>query len=500
MPSRKSVFYGMIANDNRSHRAILRDLARRAMTDRGLVPEFSPEVLAELETMNPALPKAGEVRDLRHLLWCSIDNNESRDLDQLTVAEAMSGNQVRIMVAIADVDALVRRESAIDRHARQNTVSVYTSAEIFPLLPEKLSTDLTSLNYHRDRLALVVDMELTGEGGIAASGVFRAYVRSRAKLNYESVGAWLEGDAPFPEEAVSVAGLEENLRLQALAAAGMKEYRHSRGALDFESRESTAVFEGDMILELKEAQRSHARDIIEEFMIGSNEITAGFLTDRNFPSFRRIVKNPKRWGRIREIAGEHDWELPEEPDPGALQRFMAAAKIADPDGFPDLSLSIIKLLGPGEYAIGYPDEPAAGHFGLAVKNYSHSTAPNRRYPDLITHRLIKAALAGEAIPYTRVELEELALHCTRKEDDAKKVERQVSKSAAALVLEHRLGQQYDGMITGSAEKGTWVRIRHPHIEGRIVEGAEGLDVGRQVRVELVGVDVEMGYIDFKVVK
>ncbi len=487
----------MINTENRSHRAILRDLARKAMTDRGMLPDFSDGALDELGRMVPAMPRAGEARDLRQLLWCSIDNNDSRDLDQLSVAEQLPGEAIRVMVAIADVDALVRKESAIDRHARQNTVSVYTTAEIFPMLPEKLSTDLTSLNYNRDRLVLVVQVDVAPDGRIYGSNLFRAQVRSHARLNYGSVGAWLEGDEPVPEEAGMVEGLPANLMLQDQAAALMKKYRYAHGALDFDRTESKAVFEEDMIRELREVQRNRARDIIEEFMISANQVTATYLMEQNFPSFRRVVRNPKRWTRIVEIAADHGRELPVDPDPLALQEFMAWAKAAEPEDFPDLSLSIIKLLGPGEYVVGFPGEPAPGHFGLAVKNYSHSTAPNRRYPDLITHRLIKSALAGKPVPYTREELNALAMHCTQKEDDAKKVERQVSKSAAALVLEHRIGEQYDAMVTGSAEKGTWVRIVHPHVEGRIVEGAERLDVGQHIRVELVATDVEMGYIDFK---
>lgn len=487
----------MIETENRSHRSILRELARRAMTERGLVPGFSPEVVNELEKMKPGIPVSGEVRDLRHLLWCSIDNHDSRDLDQLSVAEARPDSSWRLLVAIADVDALVRKASAIDDHARQNTTSVYTAAEVFPMLPEKLSTDLTSLNYHCDRLALVVDMVISFAGELERSDVYRALVRSRAKLDYLSVGAWLEGEEPMPEGIQKVAGLAANIQLQDRIARQMKMNRHGRGALDFETTESLPVFDGDNVLELREVQRNRARDLIEELMICSNEVTAGFLASRKFPSFRRVVKNPKRWSRIREIGMEKDFQLPEEADSKALQEFMASEKNRDPANFGDLSLSIIKLLGPGEYSVGFPGESSFGHFGLAVRNYSHSTAPNRRYPDLITHRLLKAAMTGAELPYTGEELEALALHCTQKENDAKKVERQVSKSAAALVLEHHIGERYDGIVTGSAEKGTWVRIRHPHIEGRIVQGAEGLDVGQPVRVELLETDIERGYIDFR---
>ncbi len=489
----------MIQPDNRSHRTILRELARKAMTGHGLLPDFSPEAEAELEGLHAESTIKGLVRDQRQMLWCSIDNRESRDLDQLTVAESLPGGASRLLVAIADVDSWVRKGSAIDDHAKQNTTSVYTTAEVFPMLPEKLSTDITSLNYHVERLALVVDMNISPDGELMKSDVYRALVRSRAKLDYASVGAWIEGDEPVPPEIERVPGLADNIKLQDTIAILMKKFRHEKGALDFESRESTPVFEGDMIRELREIQRTRARDIIEEFMISSNEATAGYLAEKRFPTFRRIVRNPRRWTRICEIASENGTALPGEPDSKSLQEFMAAAKKNDPENFPDLSLSIIKLLGPGEYSIGFPGETSEGHFGLAVRNYSHSTAPNRRYPDLITHRLLKSAIAGKEVPYTHSELDELALHCTQKEDDAKKVERQVSKSAAALVLEHHIGEEYDAIVTGAAEKGTWVRIQHPHIEGRIIHGAGGLDVGLKIRVQLVATDIENGYIDFKTV-
>ncbi len=467
------------------------------MIQRGLQPDFSSEVMDELEKMRPAFSQEGTIRDLRHLLWCSIDNNDSRDLDQLSVAESLKGGSVRVLVAIADVDAWVVRGAAIDSHARQNTTSVYTAAEMFPMLPERLSTDITSLNLDSDRLALVVEMVFDPNGAIGNSDVYRAMVRSRAKLAYSSVGAWIEGDEEMPDEISRVVGLAVNLQLQDTITRKMKQLRYEQGALDFDTVESLPVFEGDTIRELRETQRNRARDIIEELMISSNEVTAGFLKERNFPCFQRVVRNPKRWNRICEIAAEQGVELPMEPDSKALQVFMAAEKKKDPEGFSDLSLSIIKLLGPGEYSMAFPGEQSTGHFGLAVRNYSHSTAPNRRYPDLITHRLLKAAMEGRSLPYSHDELEELAMHCTQKENDAKKVERQIAKSAAALVLEHRIGDRFDAIITGSADKGTWVRIIHPHVEGRLVEGYKGVDVGQHIRVQLVETDVEMGYIDFR---
>lgn len=491
------VFLSMIQTENRSHRAILRELAHRAMIERGLEPDFSHEVELELADMQPAVMNSGSIRDLRKLLWCSIDNNDSRDLDQLSVAESLSDGMVRVLVAIADVDALVKRSSAIDGHARQNTSSVYTAAEMFPMLPEKLSTDLTSLNYQCDRLALVVDMVFDQIGALQESAVYRAVVRSRAKLDYGSVGAWIEGNEPVPDEIDQVDGLAKNIQSQDRITRRMKQLRHEQGALDFETIESLPVFEGDMIRELREIERNRARFIIEELMISSNQVTAGYLASKHFPSFQRVVRIPKRWSRICEIAADHGFQLHEEPDSKALQDFMSSEQKRDPLGFPDLSLTIIKLLGPGEYSIGFPGEKPAGHFGLAVRNYSHSTAPNRRYPDLVTHRLLKAAIAGEPLPYSVEELEALAAHCTQKENDVNKVERQVSKSAAALVLESRIGDRFDAIVTGAAEKGTWVRIVHPHIEGRVVDGYKGLDVGQHISVELIDTNVEKGFIDFR---
>jgi exoribonuclease-2 len=491
------VILSMIQMENRSHRAILRDLAHQAMIDKGLLPDFSPEVENELAQIHSFVIEREGVTDLRHLLWCSIDNNDSRDLDQLSVAEKLDNGSARLLVAIADVDQMVKKSSAIDDHAHQNTTSVYTAAEVFPMLPEKLSTDLTSLNLKSDRMALVVDMQIDDFGNLQKSDVYRAVVQSRAKLNYNSVGAWIEGDEPVPDEVSAVSGMAENLQLQDKIAQKMKDYRYGQGALDFDTTESLPVFDGDMISGLTDVQRNRARDLIEEFMIGANESTAGYLSGHNFPCFQRVVRVPKRWSRICELAAERGFKLNEEPDSKALQEFMQLEKAKNPDDFSDLSLSIIKLLGPGEYSVSFPGEKMTGHFGLAVRNYSHSTAPNRRYPDLTTHRLLKAAMAGNPLPYSREELEELAAHCTLKENDAKKVERQVSKSAAALVLEHRIGDRFDAIVTGAADKGTWVRIIHPHVEGRVVDGYKGLDVGQRIRVELVSTDVEMGYIDFR---
>jgi VacB/RNase II family 3'-5' exoribonuclease len=490
--------------NSKYHRSILQSIARRAMLERGLLPDFSTEALAELARLQiraGTADAAGDgprgLRDMRSLLWASIDNDDSRDLDQLTVAQAMSTGQVKILVAIADVDSFVIKESAIDEHARHNTTSVYTAAEIFPMLPEKVSTDLTSLNFTQDRLSIVVEMTVSSDGSLQESHIYRAWVRNHAKLAYNSVAAWLENKGAIPEAIVAVKGLAENLQLQDRVAQRMKNLRHIHGALSLETIESKPVFDGDQIRALEIEEKNRAKEIIEDFMIAANGVTARYLSASKFPSIRRVVRVPKRWNRIVEIAAEHKFGLPERPDSKALEEFLVSEKAAHPIRFPDLSLAVIKLLGSGEYIAEIPEGEAPGHFGLAVKDYGHSTAPNRRYPDLLTQRLLKAALEEKPTPYSKDELDVLAVHCTEAEDAATKVERQVEKSAAALLLESRIGERFDSIVTGASEKGTWVRLLSIPIEGKLVDGFEGLDVGEQVRVQLVSVDVQQGFIDFK---
>jgi exoribonuclease-2 len=485
--------------DEKQHRRILQEIAHRVMLEKGLLPDFSQAALAELDRLHPAVIdfKTEPLRDLRDLLWASIDNDDSLDLDQLTVAEATPKGSVKILVAIADVDTLVKNGTAIDKHARQNTTSVYTAAQIFPMLPEKLSTGLTSLNPNEDRLAIVIEMIINEEGSVLDSDIYRACVRNHAKLAYNSVAAWLEESAPMPEPIAALDGLAENLRLQNRVAQSLKNFRHVQGALSLETIEAKPVFDGEAIRELTPMQKNTATEIIEDFMIAANGVTARFLTFKKFPSIRRVVRTPKRWDRIVEIAAEHKYELPSEPNSKALDEFLVKERAEDPLRFPDLSLSVIKLLGSGEYVAEFPGEEAPGHFGLAVKDYAHSTAPNRRYPDLITQRLLKAALHSDAIPYSQNDLELLAAHCTEEEDIVNKVERQVGKSAAALLLESRIGEQFDAVVTGAADKGTWVRLLKVPVEGKLVQGFGGLDVGDRTRVQLISVDIERGFIDFK---
>ncbi len=476
---------------------MLQDVARQAMIDRGLAPDFSDAAQKQADAITGAASETGEsIRDLRDLLWCSIDNDDSRDLDQLTVAEDLGGGNVRAMVAVADVDAIVRKGSPIDDHARQNTTSIYTAARIFPMLPEKLSTNLTSLNEREERLAIIMDMIVGSDGSVTKGDVYRARVHNKAQLAYNAVGMWLEGHAEMPAKVKAVPGLAENLKLQDRIADTMRELRHEHGALDLDTIEARAVMENGHVVDLQVEARNNAKNLIEDFMIAANGVTARFLTAKGFSGLRRVVRSPERWDRIEAIAAKYGEKLPADPDSVALEEFLVRRRKADPLRFPDLSLAIVKAMGAGEYIVEKPGQSSIGHFGLAVRDYTHSTAPNRRFPDLITHRLVKPALEGGKPGYTDDELTALAQHCTDAEDAANKVERQVRKSAAACILEPRVGQRFDGIVTGASEKGTWVRVFHPPVEGKVIHGAHGIDVGDRVNVKLVDVNIERGYIDF----
>lgn len=479
---------------NRKQADLLDEIAHQAMIDKGLEPDYPPEAVRQVDAITGPASEAG-VRDMRDLAWCSIDNDDSRDLDQLTYADRKDG-LVRVLVAVADVDAVVKKDTPVDQHARTNTTSVYTAACIFSMLPEKLSFDLTSLNQDQDRLSIVIEMLVDANGAVSSGDVYRATVRNKAKLAYNSVAAWLDGEGEMPAPIGRIKGLEETIRLQDKTADLMREIRHEHGALDLETIEARAVVQDGQVVDLRQEKRNNARMLIEDFMIGANGVTAQFLEKRKLPGLRRVVRSPERWDRIEKIASDLGDKLPADPDARALEEFLLRRKKADPMRFPDLSLAIVKAMGAGEYVLERPGEEAVGHFGLAVRDYSHSTAPNRRYPDLITHRLLKAALAGTKSAYSEDEISALADHCTKQEDAANKVERQVRKSAAACLLENRIGERFDGIVTGASEKGTWVRIFRPPIEGKLVHGSEGLDVGDRVRVKLVEVDIEKGFIDF----
>jgi exoribonuclease-2 len=484
--------------DKNSHRVILQNIARKAMIERGLATDFPSSVLAETNSIaSPAMNKLATAKDLRNLLWCSVDNADSLDLDQLTYAELLPGNNVRLLVAIADVDALVPAQSNIDDHASQNTVTIYTIAQIFPMLPEKLSTDLTSLRYDADRCAIVVEMLIGDDGSLIQSDIYSAIVCNHAKLEYDSLAAWIEDTAPIPPEILKVEGLAENIRLQDRVAQKLRKLRLENGALEFDTIEARPVFEGDDLLEMKTDQKNRAQNMIQEFMIATNGVTARFLTKKNFPSLRRVVQTPKRWDRIVGLASEHGFSLPSEADPKSLSHYLKFVRQQYPSNYANLSLSILKLLGGGEYILETPGSVPQGHFGLAVKDYAHSTAPNRRYPDLITHRLLKSAISGGVVPYSKDQLELIARHCTLKEDDAKKVERQVEKSANAMLMESRIGEEFEAIVSGAAPKGTWIRVFNPYLEGKLVNGFAGLEVGHKLKARLIHVDIESGFIDFE---
>ena len=476
----------------------LRRIAVEAMRSRGLLPAFSPQALQEAEAARRSLPPVtGDVRDLRALPWFSIDNDDTRDLDQLSVAEALPGGATRLRVAVADVDAMVPPGGAVDDHAAANTTSVYTAAGVFPMLPESLSTDATSLHEGQERLAVIVDMHVEADGTVSASELYRAAVLNRAKLTYDAVSDWLAGASEAPEAVRRRPDIEQQVRLHDAVAAQLRQWRNRRGALNVNTVSARPVFQDGKLTDLQPDEKNRAKDLIADLMIAANAATARYLSEQGFASVRRVLHAPRRWDRIVALAASHGVALPATPDPLALDAFLRARRQADPSGFADLSLAVVKMLGSGEYvAVGTGDVPP-GHFGLAVNDYAHSTAPNRRFPDLVTQRLLKAALARVSSPYAADALAEIARHCTVQEDNASKVERQVLKAAAAWLLQPRIGQVFEAIVTGASAKGTFVRITRPLVEGRLVKGFEGADVGDALRVRLVAVDPAASFIDFE---
>lgn len=477
--------------------ADLGDIARRALIERGFQPDFPAAAREEVRRIVRDHPEnleeedASYLHDLRNLFWFSVDNADTRDLDQLSFAEGESDGDIRLRVAIADVAVLVPKGSAIDERAYQNSTSIYTASGTFPMLPRELSEGLTSLHEGEDRLAVVVDMTVDRDGAVKETDLYRARVRNHQRLVYQVVGRWLDGEGTMPGGQVG-----EQLRLHDEVSQRLRAHRHERGALRLETIESRPVFQDGVLTDLAIDPKDRAKEVIEDLMITANSVTAEFLESRGLPSLRRLVRSPNRWPRIVALAANHGARLPEEPDPAALNAFLEERRAADPEDFPELSLSVVKLLGSGEYTVDVPGRPSPGHFGLAADDYTHSTAPNRRYPDLVMQRLVKAALAGRPAPYDAEELEEIARHCTEREDEANKVERLVRKTAAAHLLQSRIGESFQAVVTGASEKGTWVRIFHPSVEGRLERGFQGLDVGDRVRVRLDSVNIQRGFIDF----
>lgn len=479
----------------------LRALAGRAMRDAGFMPDVPPDVTREARLAAEAEPslEAGPngVRDLRSWLWSSIDNVESRDLDQIEFVQRAADDSLVVLLGIADVDAFAPKGSAVDEYAAHNTTSVYAGVATFPMLPDELSSDATSLLPGTDKLAVVMGLSIAPDGSVHLSEIGRALVRNHAKLDYESVGAWLEGDTDVPTSIASVPGLEEQLRLQDEAAQRLRALRQRKGALNFDTIEARPVTVNGRVVDLAVVSKNRARDLIESFMVAANSVVAEFLESKGSLSIQRVVRMPQRWDRIVEVAAELGEKLPSEPDGRALNEFLTRRKKADALHFPELSLAVVKLLGAGEYAVVKPGALPEGHFGLAAADYAHSTAPNRRYPDLVTQRLLKAAIAGAPSPYAEAELEAVVGRCTERESAARKVERLLRKAVAARLLSERIGQVFDAIVTGASEKGTWVRLLQPPAEGRVMRGEQGMDVGDRVRVRLVSTQPERGFIDFE---
>ena len=487
----------MTFNHHHYSRKDIARIATHAMVERGLEPEFSPAVMQQVDKINaPGHDLDPNIFDLTELLWCSLDNDDSRDLDQLTVAEELKNGLIKIFVAIADVDAVVKKDTPIDQHAKMNAASIYTSARIFPMLPEKLSTNLTSLNPDEDRLAIVVEMVIDNEGFVTSPHVYRAKVRNKAQLAYDAISDWIDGKIPPPEALAKVKGMAEQLQIQDKTAQIIRKRRRAQGSLELEIFEPKAIFEGEKVVGIVQQVQNRGRQLIEEFMIATNECTAKFLAAQGHSSLRRVVRSPEKWLRIVELAKRYGESLPSQPNSKALSIFLARQHQSDPIRFPDLSLVVVKLMGSGEYVVERPNAEPVGHFGLAVRDYTHSTAPNRRYPDLITLRMIKSALQQKKPAYSNDELELLADHCSNQEDAARKVERRVRKSEAALVLSSHINQTFDAIVTGKSITATWVRIFDMPVEGLLSDGMPDLEVGRKLRVKLVSTNVEKGFIDF----
>jgi exoribonuclease-2 len=484
-------------NDLRPFHLDLQVAAKQIMLEHGFEPDFPSQVsqqLAELTAHPPLVASSNNIRDLRNLLWSSIDNDTSRDLDQIEVAERLPNGDVKVLVGIADVDAFVLQGSPIDDHAAKETTTVYTGVQTFPMLPDELSTGLTSLLENQDRLGVVVEFVVSKDGSVNSSDLYRAIVRNKAQLTYNVLGEWLEGTGAAPAKVAASADLQSQLKLQDQAAQALKNQRYQHGALNIETSEVSPVVLNQQIVDVVKQEKNRATELIEDFMIAANGVVARAL--EKVSSLRRIVKTPERWGRIVQLAAAHGETLPAQPDSKALNDLLLKRKAADPDHFADLSLAVIKLIGPGEYVLERPGDPEQGHFGLAVQDYTHSTAPNRRFADVVTQRLAKALLSGQPAPYSDNELAGIAKNCTLKEDAARKVEREMSKRLAAVAMSHRIGETFDATVTGVTPYGTFVRVLRPYVEGLLAQGQQGADVGDKLQVKLTRTDVQRGYIDF----
>ena len=475
----------------------LQAVAKQVMQQNGFTPDFpasAQQQMAQLAANPPQTVSGGAIRDLRDLLWSSIDNDTSRDLDQIEVAEKLPDGSTKVLVGIADVDAFVSKNSPIDQYAATETTTVYTGVRNFSMLPEELSTGLTSLLEGGDRLSMVTEYVVSSDGHVTSSDIYSALVRNKAQLTYNAVGAWLENRAAAPPKVGASPELQAQLKLQDEVAQALRTQRYAQGALDIDTEEVRPVVLNEQVVDVVRQERNHATELIEDFMIAANGVVARKL--QSVSSLRRIVKTPERWDRIVQLAGGLGGHLPAQADSKALNDFLQTRKAADPDHFADLSLSVIKLMGPGEYVLERPGDPETGHFGLAVQDYTHSTAPNRRFADLVTQRILKALIANRSPAYNDDELSTIAANCTAKGNASRKVEREMTKRMSAIAMSNRIGQVFDAIVTGVNVHGSFVRVLQPRVDGMLTSGQQGVDVGDKLRVKLVRTDVNHGYIDF----
>jgi exoribonuclease R len=520
------------------------DLAEAAldeMHEAGFKPEFGEGVAEQVAEIVQKLavlkPEAG-LEDLRALGWSSIDNDTSRDLDQIEVADRVEGG-IQLRVAIGDVAASVAQGSPIDKHAQEQTQTIYTAVKNFPMLPLELSAGVTSLNENGDRLAVMMSFTVGPDGQMLGENVSRAMVRNRAQLAYSRVGPWLEktaagvvdddvlslrSDSAREHEAdASLSGgadagvresgpgapavspvsgsladgwLVEQLKLQDEAAQALHAARVKNGALEFHKSEADPVVVDGKVIDVTEAIQNRAMNLIEDLMVAANGVMARALRKGGRSGLQRVVVIPKRWDRIVALASQHGYELPEVPDSAALNEALTDIRLKDPIHYPDVAVSVIKLMGPGEYLLMRADDDPTGHFGLAARDYTHSTAPNRRFPDIVTQRVLHAMMTGAPPPYSDAELAAIAIHCNEADKKLRKIERNMEKRVAAVAMSSRIGEVFPGVVTGASDKGVYVRVIRPPFEGRVVQGGDGLDVGDKVNVKLIHTDPARAFIDF----
>jgi exoribonuclease R len=499
------------------------DLAQAAldeMHEAGFLPEFGAgvaEQMAAIEAKYADLKPTAGVEDLRALGWSSIDNDTSKDLDQIEVAERVAGG-IMMRVAIGDVSAAVDKGSPIDKHAQAQTQTIYTAVKNFPMLPLELSTGLTSLNENADRLAVMMTYTVGPDGALSDEKVSLALVRNRAQLAYSRVGPWLDNTAgghvdndvmslrsdsarEHDEKALDSGTLPENwlveqLKMQDEATQALHAARVKNGALEFHKAEADPVVVDGRVIDIGEATQNRAMNLIEDVMVAANGVMARALRKGGRSGLQRVVVVPKRWDRIVSLAKEHGYDLPAVPDSEALNGVLTQVRAKDPDHYPDVAVAVIKLMGPGEYMLMRPDDDPTGHFGLAARDYTHSTAPNRRFPDLVTQRILHAMMTNSEAPYSDTELSAIAMHCNEADKSLRKIERDMQKRVAAVAMSSHVGETFPGVVTGATDKGVYVRVLRPPFEGRVIQNEEGLDVGDKVTVKLIHTDPARAFIDF----